>query len=124
MAKGSTGRRRSSGKSSRKLKKNQNPGIAEEILLFGAFGVAVLLFLGCCTLLGSFGKVVHSVLVGLFGMIGYVFPFIFFTVSAFVILNKWKNVTKVKLSASVVLIIVLCCFASVSYTHLRATRPY
>ena len=45
MAKGSTGRRRSSGKSSRKLKKNQNPGIAEEILLFGAFGVAVLLFL-------------------------------------------------------------------------------
>ena len=115
MAKGSTGRRRSAGKSSRKLKKNQNPGIAEEILLFGAFGVAVLLFLGCCTLLGSFGKVVHSVLVGLFGMIGYIFPFIFFTVSAFVILNKWKNVTKVKLSASVVLVIVLCCFASLLF---------
>ncbi len=116
MASGSSRRRRSSArKSGKKLKKNQNPGIAEEILLFGSFGVAVLLFLGCCTLLGSFGKVVHNVLVGLFGMVGFLFPFMFFTVSAFVILNKWKNVTKVKLSASVVMLLVLCCVAQLIF---------
>ena len=110
----SRGRKRSTG-SKRKLKKNQNPGIAEEILLFGALGVAVLLLLGCCGLLGSFGKVVRSVLVGLFGMIGFLIPFIFFTVCAFTISNKWEKVAKVKVSASVVFIMVLCCISQLMF---------
>lgn len=115
MAKGSTARRRSPSRSKKKLKKNQNPGIAEEILLFGSLGIAILMFLGCVGLLGAFGKVLRGVLIGLFGMIGFIFPFLFFTVSAFLILNKWKNVTKVKLFASVALIMVLCCAAQLIF---------
>ena len=119
MAKGnSRGRKpsaRPSARSRKKLKKNQNPGIAEEILLFGALGVAILLFLGCCGLLGSFGRTVHDVLVGVFGMVGFLFPFIFFTVCAFIISNKWEKIARLKLTASSVLMIVLCCFASLIF---------
>jgi len=122
MAKSSSRGRRTPSRSKKKLKKNQNPGIAEEILLFGSLGLTILLFLGCCGLLGSFGKVVHDVLIGLFGMVGFLFPFIFFVVSAFIISNKWEKVAKVKVTSSIILIFVLCCvaqliFAKDSYTE-------
>lgn len=115
MATGSKGKRRAPVRSRKKLKKNQNPGIAEEILIFGALGVAILLFLATCGLLGKFGGAVRGVLVGLFGMLGYVFPFAFFAVSAFVILNKWGNASKIKVTASIVMMLVLCCFAQVIF---------
>ena len=114
MATGSNRGRKPSTRSRKKLKKNQNPGIAEEILLFGALGVAILLFLGCCNLLGSF-TAVHDVLVGVLGMVGYLFPFVFFIVSAILISNKWEKVAKVKLSASIVLIIILCITAQLIF---------
>ena len=117
MATRSTKGRRTSTGSRKKLKKNQNPGIAEEILLFGALGVSVLWFLGCLGLLGSFGNIVHSVMTGVFGMIGYLIPFLFFTVSAFIISNKWEKVAKVKVGAGVVLIMVLCCFAQLLFAR-------
>ena len=115
MGAGSSKRRRTPSRSKKKLKKNQNPGIAEEILLFGALGVAILLFLGCCGLLGTFGRGVHNVMIGLFGMIGFLLPFIFFIESAFIISNKWRGVTKVKLLASIVLVLVLCCTAQLIF---------
>ncbi|MCR5672357.1 MAG: DNA translocase FtsK [Lachnospiraceae bacterium] len=115
MATGSSRGRKPSARSKKKLKKNQNPGIAEEILLFGTLGVSVLLFLGCCGLLGAFGRVVHNVLIGLFGMIGFVFPFLFFVVCAFIISNKWAKVAKIKLSSSIVFLIVLSCFAQLIF---------
>ena len=124
MATRSKGKRGTSARSRKKLKKNQNPGIAEEILLFGSFGVAVLLFLGCCGLLGTFGKVVHGIMIGLFGMVGFLIPFIFFVVCAFIISNKWEKVAKVKLSASVVMIFVLCCVAQLIFSYDTVkTRP-
>ena len=110
----SRGRRRSPG-SKRKLKKNQNPGITEEILLFGSVGVAVLLLLACCGLLGSFGKVIRGIMIGLFGAVGFVIPFIFFTVCAFIISNKWANVAKVKVAASVMLTVVLCIISQLMF---------
>ncbi|MCR5591220.1 MAG: DNA translocase FtsK 4TM domain-containing protein [Lachnospiraceae bacterium] len=115
MATASRGRRGTSSRSRKNRKKNNNPGIAEEILLFGAIGVSLLMFLGCCGLLGSFGKVVHKVLIGLFGMVGFLFPFIFFAVCAFIISNKWEKVAKIKLSASLVMVIVFCICAQLIF---------
>ena len=110
-AKNSSRRPNSSSKSKNNNKKNQNPGVAEEILLFGALGVAVLLFLGCCGLLGEFGKVVRGVLIGLFGAIGFVVPLAFFMICAFLISDRWKSVRKVKCFSTFILIWVLSCFA-------------
>ncbi len=121
MAKTTARGRRPSSRSKKKLKKNQNPGIAEEILLFGSLGVAILLFLGCCGLLGTFGKGVRTVLVGTFGMIGFLLPFIFFAVCTFLIFNKWEKVAKVKVSASVVLTLVLCIVAQLIFA--RDAKP-
>ncbi len=115
MAKSSSRGRRTPSRSKKRLKKNQNPGIAEEILLFGSLGLTILLFLGCCGLLGSFGKVVRGLLIGLFGMVGFLLPFIFFVISAFIISNKWEKVAKVKVISSIVLVIVLCCVAQLLF---------
>ena len=90
-------------------KKNQNPGIMEEVMLFVVLGVAILLFLGTCGLLGSFGHIVRGLIIGLFGMPGYLFPFAFFFAGAFWISNKWERVTRVKVTASFILIWVLSC---------------
>lgn len=117
MATGSKRGRRPSTRSKKKLKKNQNPGIAEEILLFGAIGLAVLLFLACCGLLGSFGETVRGVLIGLLGMVGFVFPFVFVIISAFIISNKWEKVAKVKLSASIILTVVFCIAAQLIFAN-------
>ena len=102
-------------KSKKNTRKNQNPGVAEEILLFGALGVAILLFLGCCGLLGSFGHVIRGILIGLFGMIGFVFPFAFFLVCAFIISNKWEKVSKVKGISAFIFLWILCCFAQLLF---------
>jgi S-DNA-T family DNA segregation ATPase FtsK/SpoIIIE len=48
-------------------------------------------------------------------MVGFLLPFIFFIVSAFIISNKWEKVAKVKLSSSIILVIVLCCFAQLIF---------
>lgn len=108
-----TTKRKPTGK--KNIKKNQNPGVAEEILLFGALGVAVLLFLGCCGLLGDFGKIVRGVLIGLFGMIAFVFPFAFFFVCAFTISNKWEKVSRVKIISTFSLVWILSCFAQMMF---------
>lgn len=97
MASGSKRGRRSTSARGKKAKKNQNPGITEEILLFVILGVSILLLLGTCGLLGSFGKIVRSVMVGIFGMVGFIVPFGFFFACTFWISNKWEKVTKVKL---------------------------
>ena len=122
MATGSNRKRRVSTRSKKKLKKNQNPGIAEEILLIGSLGVAILLFLGCCGLLGTFGRIVRSVLIGLFGMVGFLLPFIFFIVCAFIISNKWEKVAKVKLFSAIALVIDLCCFAQMIFAKDMVTE--
>ncbi|MCR5474179.1 MAG: DNA translocase FtsK 4TM domain-containing protein [Lachnospiraceae bacterium] len=123
MATASKRGRRPSQRSKKKLKKNQNPGIAEEILLFGAIGLSVLMFLACCKLLGSFGEVVGGVLIGTFGMVGFLFPFIFVVVSAFIISNKWEKVAKVKLLSSIVLTLVLCIVAQLLFSYDTVSKP-
>ena len=123
MATGAKRGRKPSPRSRKKLRKNQNPGIAEEIMLFVVLGISVMLFLGCCTLLGSFGKIIHNVLIGLFGMVGFAFPFIFLIVSAFIISNKWEKVAKVKLCASIVLTLVLCCVAQLIFASDAVRTP-
>lgn len=116
-----TGSKRSSSRSNAsrkrvyKKKQNQNPGITEEIILFLILGVSVLIFLGTCGLLGSFGKIIRGVLIGIWGMVGYIFPFAFFFACAYFISNKWERVTKVKLISTIILLWVLSSVAQLIF---------
>lgn len=112
MATGSKrGRKPSTTSKKKTVKKNQNPGIFDEIMLFVAIGVSILMFLGTCGLLGEFGKIIKGLLIGLFGIIGFLFPFAFLFACAFTISNKWEKITRVKLISSCLCIVVFSCFA-------------
>ena len=109
--------RRSTGPKKRKnsKKNNANSGLIDEIILFIILGLAILMFLGTCGLLGSFGKIIRGVLVGIWGMVGYVFPFAFFFTSAYFISNKWERITKIKLISTTILLCVLSCIAQLIF---------
>jgi len=100
-------------------KNNQSPDVVEEVVLFILLGVSVLLFLGTLGLLGTFGQVVRKVLVGLFGMSAFLFPLAFFFAGSFWISNRWKRVTKVRISSSFILILVLSSFCQLIFARDR-----
>lgn len=102
---------------SKRVNKNQSSGVVDEVIVFIALGVAVLLFLGTCGLLGSFGEIIRKVLIGLFGMIGFVFPVIFFLACTFSISNKWEKVTKVRLITSIVFLLDLASFVQLIFAR-------
>lgn len=115
MATGSKRGRKPSSSKKRNTKKNQNPGLLDEILLFVFIGISILMFLGTCGLLGEFGKIIKNILIGLFGIVGFLFPFIFLISTAFVISNKWQKVTRVKVIASIVCVLIVSCFAQLIF---------
>lgn len=111
----SSSARKNSTKRGTRSKKNQNPGIVDEVVLFIILGVSILFFLGTCGLLGSFGKIIRGILIGLFGIVGYLFPFAFFFACAYFISNKWERVTKVKLVSTIILLWVFSSFSQLIF---------
>ncbi len=82
MATKSSGRGNSSSKKrtsqSRKKtapKKNNNP-VVNEVMLLLVIGVVILLFLSLIGVCGTAGDMISMPVFGLFGMIGYIFPFV------------------------------------------------
>lgn len=121
MATGSKRGRKPSSTSNRNKKqpskKNQNTELNAEIVLFVALGVSILLLLGTCGLLGSFGKAVRGVLIGLFGMVGFVVPFAFFFCCMISFSSKWKKVIQVKIISIVSILFVLASFAQLIFAR-------
>lgn len=117
-SRGSKGKR-STGSSAKNAKSRSKQAsssvLAEEIFLFIMLGISVLLFLGVLGILGKFSEYVGGVLIGLFGMVAYLFPFAFLFAGSFCILNKWKRVTKVKVTSTFVLLIALSCLAQLIF---------
>ena len=98
-----------------KKKAAQNSLVRQEVSIFLALAVAILLFLSTCGLLGAFGKGVGGVLIGLFGMVAYLVPFAFLFGAAFCIMNRWKKVTKVKITSLTLLLWCLSCFCQLIF---------
>jgi len=62
--------------------------MGREITVLLLFAFSVLLILGFFNLTGTAGRVVNNILFGLFGSGAFVFPFVFFIVSALLIVNE------------------------------------
>lgn len=91
--------------------------VVREIKLVVFLGIAVLVFLSVCGVLGEIGNVPGNVLIGLFGMIAYVLPFAFFFISAYSLYNAGMKVVRVKVAATVILMFVLSCFAQLIFDY-------
>ncbi|MCR5830176.1 MAG: DNA translocase FtsK 4TM domain-containing protein, partial [Lachnospiraceae bacterium] len=62
--------------------------LKDEIAVICVLLFSVLLILSYFGICGSFGTIVNTVVFGLFGIIGYVFPFLLFAVTLIVLANK------------------------------------
>ncbi len=76
--------------------------------------ICIVLFLCVIDVAGSFGSAVRSVICGLFGALGYVFPFILGAVTIYLILRKKENGSSgiLKIICGILLFICLCALAS------------
>lgn len=108
--------RKTTTKSRKYSKRNQNPGVLDEIIIFITIGISLLLFLSICGLLGSFGQVVRGVLVGLYGMVSFLFPVGLCFAVLFWISNKGEKITRIKAITSFVLLWDLASLAQLWFS--------
>ncbi|MBQ5951401.1 MAG: DNA translocase FtsK 4TM domain-containing protein [Lachnospiraceae bacterium] len=85
--------------------------IPREIVLLIAFAAAVLLVLSNFHLCGKIGDLLYSVMHGLFGIFGYLFPVLLFGIAFFLVANPRSIKAKIKAASTVVLFWLLCGFA-------------
>ncbi|NLG04942.1 MAG: DNA translocase FtsK, partial [Clostridia bacterium] len=130
MATGAKRRKRSSGAKNnsrgRGGKSNQN-GLRDEVILLLILAISVLFLLSNFGLIGAFGDMISDVMFGLFGLFAYIAPIVFFIIIAFGISNKGNRVAVIKVTAAIVLFLVLCAFLQILFgenENITAFREY
>ena len=86
-----------------------------EAVILGTFAVCVLLFLSNFHICGMLGDMFSSMLLGVFGSIGYVAPVLLFLGTIFYASNKGNIRAVYKMLAVEVLLIVLCGLAQLIF---------
>ena len=81
--------------------------LVNEILLIVVFAVCVLLFLCNFGIVGDFGKILSDIQFGLFGLLAYPTPVLFFVAMSFSTINQGSSAAKRKLIAGIVLFFLL-----------------
>ena len=81
--------------------------MGKEIAILAFFAVCLLLFLSNAGVCGAAGEAVHRVLIGVFGVLGYVFPVYLFVAVLFYYSNRKNPKAIAKLAASAGLFVVL-----------------
>ncbi|MCD8123297.1 MAG: DNA translocase FtsK [Clostridiales bacterium] len=89
--------------------------IRTEAMIILSFALAVLLFLSNFHLCGAVGDLLRSVQLGVFGILGYVFPVALFVGSCFAASNRGNPAAHRKLAASVVIYLSLCTAAQLFF---------
>ena len=113
-AKRSTGGRKKTASARTSPKKNTNEkqsissGFQTEIILLVLMAAAIILMVSCMGLGGSVGGSISKVLIGVMGLMAYVFPIALFIMAAFLISNKGNVLAYKKTAASAVLFFVFC----------------
>lgn len=87
--------------------KTTNTSRKSEVILWCVLAVAILLFLSNFGLIGTVGDVVSKVCFGIFGVLAYVFPILFFLAVAFAISNAGEHAATVKLVSAGLFILFL-----------------
>ena len=110
--KGNEGKQGKQGRKQEEYYQEEIPAFLQaEVMIILSFAAAVLLFLSNFRLCGVVGNFLRGVQLGLFGVVGYIVPFILFIGTSFYIANRgnWKAV--VKLSAVIGAALIICGIA-------------
>lgn len=121
--------RRSNTNKKTKRSTRQNKGFMKvEIGIISLFVVSVILFISNINLAGSVGVFLKGVQLGLFGYLGYVFPFLLFAASLFYISNKHDSLAAFKTLAAVALFLTLASiihiFKGDKYSNLHSIADF
>ncbi len=79
-----------------------------EIMLWIILAISVFLFVANLGVGGALGQGIASFFFGMFGIMAFVFPFVLFFLTAFLISNSRNNLAKIKSFGVVLLFITLC----------------
>ena len=94
-----------------------------EVILWAVLAVSIILFISNFGIAGGVGRLFSGLLFGLFGLCAYIFPFILFAGTAFLISNKNNPVATVKMVASALFFIFLCMFLELITGSSKAASP-
>ena len=79
-----------------------------EVVIICSFAVAILLFLSNFKLCGVVGDVLRGVQLGIFGIVGYIFPILIFVGTCFHLSNQGNIHAAMKLAAVAGAVITVC----------------
>ena len=102
--------------------------IRDEAILLCILGFCILVYLALFGALSSFGKIIASIMFGIFGLISYIIPVVIFLTVAFYMSNRGRGVAYIKVVASIVLTFILMTFSQMlfdkDYTAAKITEYY
>nr|WP_252198584.1 DNA translocase FtsK [Clostridium sp. MCC353] len=80
-----------------------------------SFAISVLLFLSNFKLCGMAGDFLRGVQLGVFGMVGYIFPLLLFVGTCFYMSNQGNPIAVLKLTAVIAAVLTLCGLAQLLF---------
>lgn len=90
------------------VKQSISSGFQTEIILLILMAGAIILMVSCMGLGGTVGSTISRVLMGVMGLMAYVFPIALFIGAAFLISNKNNVLAYKKTAAAAVLFLIIC----------------
>lgn len=121
---GTTARTQSRQKTTRRSAEPMDQAIRSEILLILFLALAVILFLCNFGIVGKVGNAVSSFMFGIFGLLAYVAPVIFFFAVAFGMSNAGNTIATRKLVAGGILFVIIGVVCELFGTDLSGTQEY
>lgn len=79
-----------------------------EVAIIASFAISVLLFLSNFKLCGAVGNISRGVLLGIFGIIGYIAPILMFIGTCFYLSNRGNRRAMIKMASVLVVLLSLC----------------
>lgn len=97
-------------KSTRQTKKknNEQSFVRDEIIIWSALAVSILILISNFGMGGFVGAAISSFLIDVFGWAAYVIPFVLFGFVAFIVSNKGNFSAYMKAAAGLVLLVLVC----------------
>ena len=92
-------------------KQSISSGFQTEIILLVLMAAAIILMVSCVGLGGNVGGSISKVLMGVMGLMAYIFPVVLFIMAAFLISNEGKVLAYKKTAAAAVLFLICCGLA-------------
>lgn len=103
-------KRKSPGRRNNRSKKKQQEAFRNEVILWIALALAIILFVSNLGFGGVVGGMVSDFFFGVFGLLSYIVPILLFVGTAFLISNKKNQIAGIKFFSGIMLAVFLCLF--------------